>query len=108
MPRQCRFVAEVVSELRLKTTRRPHCVWVKGHATKIHIDRGTPRRWRKGRNDAADVPAFAAAAHHAAPQALAGVVTKRQLAALTIHAFVAALLFERRDVLLAMSEADRC
>ena len=54
------------------------------------------------------MPAFAAAAHHAAPQALAGVVTKRQRAALTIHAFVAALLFERRDVLLAMSEADRC
>ena len=40
--------AEFVSVLRLKTTRRVHFEWVKGHATKVHIDRETSTTPDKG------------------------------------------------------------
>ena len=41
------------------------------------------------------------------PQAVTKAATKRQRAALTLHDLVTYLLFKRRDVLLAMTEADR-
>ena len=47
----------------------------------------------KGRNDVADSLASAAAAHHAAPQALTEAATQRQLVALSTHMFVAEQLF---------------
>ena len=58
----------------------------------------------KGWNDVADALASAAAAHHAAPQALTEAATKRQRVALSTHMVVADLLF-KRDILLLMSEA---
>ena len=60
--------AEFAVELSLKTTHRLHHVWGKGDATKIHVDRESPQPWTKGRMT--DASASAAAAHHAAPQAL--------------------------------------
>ena len=79
--------AEFVSELGLKTTRRLHLVWVKGHSTK----------------KSADALASVAEAHHAPPQAPTEAATPRRRVALTTHASVAELFFN--DVL-AMSEAD--
>ena len=52
-------------------------------------------------NDAADAPSSAAAADHAASQALTEAATKGQRVALSTDAYE-----KRRDVLLAMSEAD--
>ena len=55
--------------LRRKTTRSFDFVWVRGHATKLHICRQITTL-NKGGNDTADALASAAAAHHVAPQAL--------------------------------------
>ena len=91
--------------LRLKATRQLSFLWIKGHATKNHIDREIPTTLDKRGNEAADVLASAAAAHHAASQALIEAARKRRRVALTTHIFVADLL-QRRDVLRSMSEVD--
>ena len=56
---------EFETVLRLNDTRRLEFVWVKGHATRAHIDRQVTTTLNKGGNDAADALASAAAAHHA-------------------------------------------
>ena len=53
---------EFETVLRRNTTRRLGFVWVKGHATKVHIDRQITTSLHKGGNDAADALASAAAA----------------------------------------------
>ena len=58
---------EFVTGLRLKSTRQLDLVWVKVHATKVHIDREITTSLDTGRNDPADALASAAAAHLAAP-----------------------------------------
>ena len=46
---QCRCVGpSFVSEMRLQTTCRLHFLWVKGHATKNRIDRGTTTTYDRG------------------------------------------------------------
>ena len=97
---------QFVTELRLKAARKLSFVWIKGHATKFHIDREITTTLDKRGNDAADALASAAAAHHAAPQTLIEAATKRQRVALTTHISVADLLLQRRDVLCSMSEVD--
>ena len=92
---------EFVTELRLKTTRQLNFVWVKGRVTKVHIDREITTNLC-----AADALASAAAAHHAAPQALTEAATKRQRIALSTHLFAADPLKKLRDTLLSMSGVD--
>ena len=77
--------AEFVTDLRLKTTRLLDFVWVKGHSTKVHIDRQVTTTLDKGGNDAADSLASATASQHAAPQGLTAAATKRQRVALSTH-----------------------
>ena len=86
---------EFETELRLRTTRRLHFVWVTGHATKVHSGVSSPL-WTKG--------AMMLQTHQAAPQALTEAATKRQRVVLSTHMFVADLLLKRRDILLSMSE----
>ena len=66
-------------------------MWVKGCATKVHIDREITTTLDKGGNDAAHALASAAEAHHAAPQAPSEAATKRHLPALSTHVFVVEL-----------------
>ena len=68
-------------------------MWVKGHATKAHIDRQVTTTLNKGGNDAADALASAAAAHHAAPQTLTDAACERKRTALITHSFASELLF---------------
>ena len=98
---------EFETVLRRNTTRRLGFVWVVGHATKVHIDRQITTSLDKGGKDAADALASAAAAHHAAPQALTEAVIDRQRTAWDTHSFAAELLFRIRVALLALHEADR-
>lgn len=92
--------------LKINDTRRLEVVWVKGHATKSHIDwRGTTTL-NLGGTDAADALASAAAARHAAPQILTDAAYERQRTALITHSFASELLFRRRAALLALHEAD--
>ena len=93
---------EFVTGVRLTATRQLSFVWIKGHATRIHIDREITTTLDNGGNDAADALASAAAAHHAAPQAQIEAATKRH----RVDLATAALLLQRRDVLCSMSEAD--
>ena len=95
-------------QLRLGATRRLDFVWVKGHATKLNIDRQITTTLNKGGNDAADALASAAGAHHAAPQALTEAAIGRQRTAMVMHSFASELLFKRRVALLALHEADHC
>ena len=97
---------EFETVLRLNDKRRLEFVWVKGHATKAHIDRQVTTTLNKGGNDAADALASAAAAHHAAPQTLTDAAHERQRTALITHSSASELLLRRRAVLLAMHEAD--
>ena len=92
---------------RLDDTRRLKFVWVKGHATKIHIDRQITTSLNKGGNHAADALTSAAAAHHVAPQTLREAAYERQRTALITHSFASELLFKRRAALLALHEADQ-
>ena len=85
---------EFETVLRINDTRRLEFVWVKGHATKAHIDRQVTTTLNKGGNDAADALASAAAAHHAAPQTLTDAAYERQRTALITHSFASELLFE--------------
>ena len=72
---------EFETVLTLNDTRRLEFVWVKGHATKAHIDRQVTTTLNKGGNDAADALA-SAAAHHAAPRTLTDAAYDRQRTAL--------------------------
>ena len=72
-------------------------LWVKGHATKVHIDRQITSL-NKGGNDAADALASAAAFH--APQSLTDAIDRRT--AWDTHNFAAELLVRRRVALLAL------
>ena len=85
--------------------RRREFVWVKGHATKAHIDRQVTTTLNKGVDDAADALA-SAAAHHAAPQTLTDAAYERQRTALITHSFASQSLFRRRAALLALHEVD--
>ena len=87
---------EIATKLKLKSTRQLSFAWFKRHATKIHIDREITTTLAKGGTDAVDALASAAAAHHAAPQALIEAATKRQRVALSTHIFVADLLLQQR------------
>ena len=82
--------------MRANATSRLDFVWVKGHAKKLHIDQHITTSLKKGGNDAADALASAAAAHHAAPQALAEAAFERQRTTLVTHSFAAELLVRRR------------
>ena len=73
---------EFETVLRLNVTRRLDCVWVQGHARKVHTDRQITTTLNKGGNDAADALASVAAAHRAAPQALTEAAIDRQRTAL--------------------------
>ena len=68
---------EFENVLKINDTRLEF-VWVKGHATRAHIDRQVTTTLNKGGNDAADALASAAAAHHAAPRTLTGAAYERQ------------------------------
>ena len=92
--------------LRLKATRRLDFVWVKGHATKLHIDRQITTSLNKGGNYPADALTSPAATHHAAPQALTEAAVDKQRTASVTHSVDAELLFRRRVALLALREAD--
>ena len=92
--------------LRLNDTRRLEFVWVKGHATKAHLDRQVTTTLNKGGKDAGDALASAAAAHHAAPQTLTDAPYERQRTALITHSFASELLLRMRAALLALPEAD--
>ena len=92
------------TQLRLTATRRFD--FVRGHATKLHIDRQITTSLNNRGNDAADSWASAAAAHHAAPQALTEAAIGRQRTAMVTHSFASGLLFRRRVALLALREAD--
>ena len=98
--------SEFETVLRLNDTRRLEFVWVKGHATKMHIDQQVSTTLNKGGNDAADVLASAAAAHNVALQTLTEAAFERQRTALVTHSFASELLFRRRAALLALHEAD--
>ena len=87
-------------------TRQVKFMWVKGHATMVHINRRITTTLDKGGNDAADALASAAAAHHSAPQVLTDAALVRQPTALATHCFASELLFRRRVALLALHEAD--
>ena len=97
---------EFGTALRFKATRRLDTAWVKGHATKLHIDLQITTTLDKGGNDASNSLASAAAAHHVAPQALTEVAIGRQRTAMVTHSFASELLFRRRVALLALHEAD--
>ena len=97
---------EFETVLRLNDTRRLEFAWVKGHATKIHIDRQVTTTLNKGGNYAADALASAAAARHSAPQTLTEAAYERQRTAMITHSFASDLLFRRRAALLALHEAD--
>ena len=92
---------EFETVLRLNDTRRLEFVWVKGHATKAHIDQQVTTTLNKGGDDAADALAFVAAAHHAAPRTLIDAAYERQRTALITHSFASVLLFRRRAALTA-------
>ena len=97
---------EFETVLRLNDTRRLEFVWVKGHATKPHVDRQVTTTLNKGGNDAADALASAAAAHHAVPRTLTDAASERQRTALITHSFASELLFRKRAALSALHEAD--
>ena len=97
---------EFETVLRLDDTRRLEFVWVKGHATKAHIDRQVTTTLNKGGDDAAGALTSVAAAHHAAPQTLTDAAHERQRTALITHSFASELLFRRRAALLTLHEAD--
>ena len=92
--------------LKRNISRRLGCVWVKGYATKVHIDRQITTSLNKGSDDAADALASAAAAFHAAPQSLTDAAIDRHRTAWDTHSFAAELLFGRRVAFLALHEAD--
>ena len=96
---------EIETVLRLTDTRRLEFVWVKGHATKAHINQQVTTTLNKGGNDAADALASATAAHHAAPRTLTDAAYERQRTALITHSFASELLFGR-PALSALHEAD--
>ena len=62
-------------------------MWIKGHATKVHIDRPITTTLNKGGNDAADALASAAAAHHAVPHALTEAAIGRLRTAMVTQSF---------------------
>ena len=98
---------EFKTEVGLKNTRRLDSVWVKGHATKAHIDRRTTATLNNGGNDAADALASAAKAHRAAPRASTEAAARRHHTALATHIFAdLECLPGRRVVLSARSDAE--
>ena len=83
-------------------------MWVKGHATKAHIDRRTTATLNNGGNDAADALASEAKAHRAAPQASAEAAARRHHTALATHIFADfECLLGRRVALSARGDVDR-
>ena len=61
---------ELETVLKRNISRRLGFVWVKGYATKVHIDQQITTSLNRGCDDAADAPSSAAAAFHPAPQSL--------------------------------------
>ena len=96
---------EFETVLKRNISRRLGFVWVKGQATRVHIDRQITTSLMEG-SDAADALASAAAAFHAAPQSLTDAAIDRQRTAWDTHSFAVELLFRRRVALFALHEAD--
>ena len=80
-------------------------MWVQGRAKKLH-DRQINSSLNRSGYDAAVALASAAAAHHAAPQALTEAAIDRERTAWVTHSFAAELIFRRRVALSALHEAD--
>ena len=87
---------EFVTKLRAKATRQLSFVWIKRHATKIHISRRSPPLWTR-EETMMRTHWRLLLRHHAAQPAMIEAATKRQRVALATHIFVADLLLQRRD-----------